>query len=90
MPTTVRTRKMPRQSVKRRICPPMSGATIGATPEMSMSVEKNRAIASPSYRSRTTARAMTIPAAPARPWIRRKTMSSAVPGAIAHAAVART
>ena len=66
-PTTVRTTNTPRQSVTRRIWPPISGATTGATPEISMRVEKKRAIATPSYRSRTTARAMTIPAAPARP-----------------------
>ena len=40
---------------------------IGATPEISIRVEKKRAISTPSYRSRTTARAITMPAAPARP-----------------------
>nr|BBJ54117.1 hypothetical protein SAVMC3_67460 [Streptomyces avermitilis] len=66
----------------------MRGATIGATPEISMRVEKNRAIATPSYRSRTTARAITIPAAPARPCASRKATSSSTFGAIAHSAVA--
>ena len=60
-PMTVRTTNTPRQSVTRRIWPPISGATIGATPEISMRVEKKRAMATPSYRSRTTARAMTMP-----------------------------
>ncbi len=48
MPTAVSTTKMPRQSVIRRTCPPISGATIGATPEISIRVEKNRAISTPS------------------------------------------
>ncbi len=47
-PTTVSTTKTPRQSVTRRIWPPMSGATTGATPEISMRVEKKRAMATPS------------------------------------------
>ena len=89
-PTTTRTTNTPRQSVKRRICPPMSGATTGATPEISMRVEKKRAMATPSYRSRTTARAMTIPAAPASPWTSRKATRTSTVGAIAHSAVATT
>lgn len=88
MPMTVRTTKMPRQSVIRRTWPPMRGATIGATPEISMRVEKKRAISTPSYRSRTTARAITMPAAPARPCIRRKPMRSGAVGARAQTAVA--
>ncbi len=68
----------------------MSGATIGAAPDMSISVEKKRAISSPSYRSRTTARAMTTPAAPASPWSSRKAISSSAVGARAQIAVART
>lgn len=48
MPMTVRTTNTPRQSVTRRTCPPISGATIGATPEISMRVEKKRAMAMPS------------------------------------------
>ncbi|CAO0826589.1 hypothetical protein SMICM17S_10535 [Streptomyces microflavus] len=90
MPTPVRTTKMPRQSVKRITCPPISGAMIGATPEISIRVEKNRAISTPSYRSRTTARAITMPAAPASPWRRRKPMRSLALGASAQIAVAMT
>lgn len=90
MPTPVSTTKMPRQSVTRSTWPPMSGAMIGATPDISIRVEKNRAISTPSYRSRTTARAMTMPAAPARPWSSRKPMSSWTEGAIAQIAVAPT
>lgn len=48
MPTTVSTTKMPRQSVIRRTCPPITGAMTGATPEISIRVEKNRAISTPS------------------------------------------
>lgn len=48
MPTAVRTTNTPRQSVTRRIWPPTRGATIGATPETSIRVEKKRAIATPS------------------------------------------
>ncbi len=68
----------------------MSGATIGATPEISMSVEKKRAMATPSYRSRTTARAMTIAAAPASPCASRKATRSSTVGANAHRTVATT
>lgn len=86
---TVSTTKTPRQSVTRRIWPPISGAMTGATPETSIRVEKKRAIASPSYRSRTTARAITIPAEPARPWTSRKAIRVSMVGARAHRAVAR-
>ncbi|CAM5656750.1 hypothetical protein SCANM63S_07402 [Streptomyces canarius] len=61
---------------------------MGAAPEISMRVEKKRAMATPSYRSRTTARAMTTPAAPARPWSSRKAISVPTVGARAHRAVA--
>ena len=47
-----------------------------------------RAAAIPSCRSRTIARAMTIPAAPARPWTTRKTSSSQMVGAAAHSSEA--
>lgn len=47
-PTTVRTTKTPRQSVIRSTWPPISGAMIGATPEISIRVEKNRAMSRPS------------------------------------------
>lgn len=39
---------MPRQSVNCSTWPPITGAMTGATPEISISVEKNRAISSPS------------------------------------------
>jgi hypothetical protein len=48
------------------------------------------AAANPSYRSRTTVRAMTMPAAPARPWTRRMPMSTAGCGATAHTAPSAT
>ncbi len=68
----------------------MSGATIGATPEISIRVEKKRAMVTPSYRSRATARAMTMPAAPARPCASRQATRSSTVGANAHSAVATT
>lgn len=68
----------------------MSGATIGAAPEISIRVEKNRAISMPSYRSRTTARAMTTPAELTSPCNSRKVMSSPTLGAKAQTAVAAT
>ena len=45
-----------------------------------------RAATVPPLRSRTTARAITIPTPPAIPWISRTTMSTAIDGATAHAA----
>lgn len=47
-PMPVSTTNTPRQSVTLRICPPISGATIGATPDISIRVEKKRAMATPS------------------------------------------
>ncbi len=55
-----------------------------------MSVEKKRAMATPSYMSRTTARAITMPAAPASPCTSRKATSVPTVGASAHSAVATT
>ncbi len=54
---------MPRHDVHSSSCPPITGARIGATPTTSISTEKNRAIAAPENRSRTAARAITIPVA---------------------------
>ena len=62
-----RVRKIPRHDVTRRISAPIWGAKIGPKPVTSMRVEKNRAAIAPSKRSRTMARAITIPAAPPRP-----------------------
>ncbi|CAM5730171.1 hypothetical protein STENM223S_08546 [Streptomyces tendae] len=68
----------------------MRGARTGATPEISIRVEKKRAMATPSYRSRTTAREMTMPAAPASPCTSRKATRTSTVGAKAHRAVATT
>ena len=75
---------MPRQSVTCSSSPPTSGARIGARPLTSMSRAKKRAAATPVCRSRTIARAMTMPAAPAAPWTTRKPSSSQMLAAIAH------
>ena len=71
-PNSARTTNTPRQSVKARIQLPICGANTGPTPVASMRVAKNRARATPECRSRTMDRAITMPAAPPMPWIRRK------------------
>jgi hypothetical protein len=82
------TTKIPRQSVTCSNWPPTSGARIGASPPTSMSKAKKRAAATPVCRSRTTARAMTMPAAPAAPWMSRKASSAQMVGAMAHSSEA--
>ena len=57
----------PRHVVTRSTWPPITGARIGARPLTSISSEKKRAAATPECMSRTIARAITIPAAPATP-----------------------
>jgi len=47
--------------------PPSSGAKIGATPPIIINIANIFAAWAPSYRSRITARAITIPAPPANP-----------------------
>ena len=74
-PAIASARKMPRQEVKRSMPAPICGAMIGPRPVTSISVEKNRAAVAPSKRSRTMARAMTIPAAPPNPWMNRNPSS---------------
>ena len=80
-----RTTNNPRHDVIRSSCPPRIGASVGARPVTSSSSEKTRAAAAPDRRSRTTARAITIPAAPAKPWTRRSATSTEIEGATAHA-----
>jgi len=84
-PIAASTRNTPRQVVTSSSCPPMMGARIGATPLTSMVSAKKRADALPVCRSRTTAGAMTMPAAPASPWAARKAMSWAASAAAAQA-----
>ncbi len=62
----------------------MMGARIGARPLTSISSEKKRAAATPECMSRTIARAITIPAAPAMPCAKRSTTSARIVGASAH------
>ena len=58
---------MPDQLEKRRICPPMTGPKMGATPLMSMSREKNLVSSVPRNKSQATARESTTPPLPASP-----------------------
>ena len=71
-PKPASTTNTPRQLVKDRIQLPTCGASTGPTPVASISVAKNRARATPECKSRTMDRAITMPAAPPSPWIRRK------------------
>ena len=64
--------KVARQFAKRRICPPITGAIMGANPLTIMSTEKNRVSSEPSQTSRAIAREITIPLAPAKPAKKRK------------------
>ena len=83
-PMTASTTNWPRQSANRAIWAPASGARIGARPVTSTMSENTRAASAPSNRSRTIARAITIPAAPARPCSSRSAMSAQMDGARAH------
>jgi hypothetical protein len=83
---TASTANTPRQVVKCSSWAPAIGATIGAVPLTMSSRAKNRASSSPSYRSRTMARAMTMPAAPAKPWTRRSASNAQMLGAAMHSA----
>ena len=66
-PMTVSRTNTPSHVEKRKICPPMTGAKIGASPLTSISMEKNRVNAGPLQTSRAIALAMTIPAPPEHP-----------------------
>ena len=70
-----RSQNMPCQEKNRNIRPPMTGDRIGAMPFTSMSIEKNRVSAGPLHTSRATARAMTMPTPPEKPWTKRKAMN---------------
>ena len=79
---------MPRQLVTSSTWPPITGARIGARPVTSISIEKKRTSATPSWVSRTIARAITIPAAPVAPCTKRSPASAHTVGAAAHSAEA--
>ena len=68
----------------------MTGARIGAIPLTEATAEKNAAAAFPVNKSAMTARPMTMPAAPAAPWISRRTISSVIDVVIAHSAETTT
>ena len=75
---------MPRHDVTSRIAPPTVGARIGASGMIAPSVAYSRAASTPEYMSRTIARAITIPVAPAMPCSSRRMSSTAIDGAAAH------
>ena len=83
-PITASATKITRQEPSASTPPPISGAKIGATLLNITSVANMRAAVAPSNRSRTTARAITIPAAPASPWRNRTTINAQIDGASAH------
>ncbi len=65
--------------------PPMSGAATGTTPVIPISTPNRRAATAPPLRSRTIARAMTMPTLPAIPWMSRITTNTPTVGETAQA-----
>ena len=84
-PIAARTTNTPRHEVTSSTWPPMSGAATGTTPVMPISTPNRRAATAPPLRSRTIARAMTMPTLPAIPWMSRITTSTPTVGETAHA-----
>ena len=84
-PSAASTTNTPRHEVMSSTCPPISGAHTGTTPVIPMSSANMRAAVTPPDRSRTIARATTIPKPPAIPWTSRATTSSPTVGAAAQA-----
>ena len=84
-PIAASTPNTPRQLVNRSICPPITGASTGASPKTSISEPSTRASSVPVYWSRTIASDSTTPPAPAMPCRNRKTISAPMSGAAAHA-----
>ena len=82
--------KIARHEKKTRIWPPMDGARIGARPVTRMRSEKNRAASRSSKRSRTTARAITMPAHPPSAWAKRQATRASMERAEAQPAEAST
>ena len=77
----------PRQSVTRRMKPPASGATSGTVPDTRNRRANIRAVSVPEVeRSRTVARAIDRPVAPAIPCSSRSTRSTQIDGATAQSA----
>ncbi len=69
--------------------PPSDGEMIGAMLITSMSIEYTRAESPSSNESRTTARAITMPVAPASPITKRATIRASIERVKAHASEAR-
>ncbi len=88
-PTSASAQKIARQPIAAATQPPNSGARMGATPITSISRPISRTGSTWSARSRTTARATTIPAQAPSAWSRRSAESSAIVAATAHPAEAR-
>src|SRR3954451_4041032 len=82
--------KTPRQEVNRSTSPPMVGASTGAAPMTRNSRESMVAAARPSKRSRTTAMAITDPAAVPTPCSSRNAPSTAMLGATSTSSEAST
>jgi hypothetical protein len=87
-PSAARTTNTPRQDVNSSTWPPISGASTGATPVIPISSANMRAAVTPPDKSRTIARAMTIPKPPAIPCTSRAPTRNAIDGAAAQAAEA--
>src|SRR5918999_5345428 len=87
---TTTAQSIPRQPTGPANSPPTSGATTGATPP-TVSISVNAlAAARPATRSAITARPITIPPAPVKPWISRAITSTARLGVRAVATPAST
>ena len=80
-PKIASTQNTTRQSATVAITPPASGATTGARDVMSASTEYSWAARWPWAMSETTARAITTPAAPARPCTNRRASTQWMSGA---------
>jgi hypothetical protein len=89
-PMTASATKIPRHDPSSSSCAPSTGARIGATPMMSISEENTRTAEAPECRSRTTACATTMPAAPPKPCTKRSAVSVRTSGATAHSSDATT
>ena len=86
-PKLVSSQKIARQPTTASTPLPITGASIGAAPMISIRREKIRAESSTEYRSRTTARTTTMPAEPPIASSRRAPNSRCTVGANAHSAL---
>ena len=86
----VTVQSIPRQPTGSARSPPTSGASTGAMPPTVIISVNALAAARPVATSAITARAMTMPPAPEKPWTSRATTSTGRLGATAHAMPAAT